>query len=127
MGLENKEREIIKFDDSPTDEKEWIFYVALPYSYNPEEAYKYATFYRNSLVNMGMFSYNPICETHSSHVEYMELMTGNLDSEMGDEIFQILIDMNRNAQTTIIMVTHNEGLAKRTERIIRLFDGCQVN
>jgi putative ABC transport system ATP-binding protein len=53
--------------------------------------------------------------------------TGNLDSEMGNEIFKILTDMNEKTQTTIIMVTHNEGLAKRTQRTIRLFDGCQVN
>jgi hypothetical protein len=74
-------REVVRFDDSPTDDKTWLFYVAVPYSYNPVEAYKYAIFYRNSLVNQGIYSYNPICETHTPHVDYMELMTKNLDSD----------------------------------------------
>lgn len=53
--------------------------------------------------------------------------TGNLDSTMGDEILDILIDLNKTEQTTIIMVTHDERMAEKTERIIRFFDGCQVN
>ena len=53
--------------------------------------------------------------------------TGNLDSTMGDEILDILIDLNKNENTTIIMVTHDERMAEKSERIIRFFDGCQVN
>ncbi len=53
--------------------------------------------------------------------------TGNLDSRMGDEIMGILEDLNRNEKTTIIMVTHDPRLAEKTERIVRLFDGRQVN
>jgi putative ABC transport system ATP-binding protein len=53
--------------------------------------------------------------------------TGNLDSSMGNEILNILIDLNKNENTTIIMVTHDERMAERSERIIRFFDGCQVN
>jgi putative ABC transport system ATP-binding protein len=53
--------------------------------------------------------------------------TGNLDSQMGEEIMRILLDLNRGEKTTLVMVTHDPRLAERTERIIRLFDGRQVN
>jgi putative ABC transport system ATP-binding protein len=53
--------------------------------------------------------------------------TGNLDSQMGEEIMSILTGLNEEAKTTIIMVTHDPGLAARTERTLRLFDGRQVN
>jgi len=52
--------------------------------------------------------------------------TGNLDSVMGAEIMDILMRLNKEENTTIIMVTHDEHLAKQTQRIIRLFDGSQV-
>ncbi|MDP8200710.1 MAG: ABC transporter ATP-binding protein [Candidatus Tenebribacter burtonii] len=52
--------------------------------------------------------------------------TGNLDSVMGAEIMNILMRLNKEENTTIVMVTHDEHLAKQTQRIIRLFDGSQV-
>ena len=52
--------------------------------------------------------------------------TGNLDSQMGEEIMSILHDLNQNEKTTVVMVTHDERFAKRTDRIVRLFDGRQV-
>jgi putative ABC transport system ATP-binding protein len=52
--------------------------------------------------------------------------TGNLDSQMGDEIMGILKDLHKDENTTIVMVTHDERLAQGTERIVRLFDGRQV-
>jgi putative ABC transport system ATP-binding protein len=51
--------------------------------------------------------------------------TGNLDSQMGDEIMGILQELN-NEGTTIVMVTHDPRLADRTHRVVRLFDGRQV-
>jgi putative ABC transport system ATP-binding protein len=53
--------------------------------------------------------------------------TGNLDSQMGDEIMTILKDLNREHQATIVMVTHDQQKAEQTGRIVRLFDGRQVN
>jgi len=53
--------------------------------------------------------------------------TGNLDSQMGDEVMDILMGLNRDEKTTIVMVTHDPRLAGMTRRIIRLFDGRQVN
>ena len=52
--------------------------------------------------------------------------TGNLDSVTGPEIMDILMRLNKEENTTIVMVTHDEHLAKQTQRIIRLFDGSQV-
>jgi putative ABC transport system ATP-binding protein len=52
--------------------------------------------------------------------------TGNLDSVMSNEILDILISLNRNEGTTIVMVTHNQEMAGKTERVVRLYDGSQV-
>jgi putative ABC transport system ATP-binding protein len=53
--------------------------------------------------------------------------TGNLDSQMGDEIMTILTGLNQQEKTTIVMVTHDQQKAERTHRIMRLFDGRQVH
>ncbi len=52
--------------------------------------------------------------------------TGNLDSQMGDEVMALLEELNAHDQTTVVMVTHDPRLADRTHRIVRLFDGRQV-
>ena len=52
--------------------------------------------------------------------------TGNLDSVMGDEIMDLLLDLHRHEGTTLVMVTHDEQMARKTERLIRFFDGQQV-
>ncbi|MEO6219575.1 MAG: ABC transporter ATP-binding protein [Ginsengibacter sp.] len=52
--------------------------------------------------------------------------TGNLDSAMGNEIIEILLHLNERENTTIVMVTHDENMAKKTHRLMRVFDGSQV-
>ncbi len=52
--------------------------------------------------------------------------TGNLDSRMGGEIMQLLTELNKQDGRTIVMVTHNDEQAELTDRIIRLYDGQQV-
>ena len=52
--------------------------------------------------------------------------TGNLDSVMGNEVMDILLRLNKESQTTVVMVTHDESMARRTNRLVRLFDGSQV-
>jgi len=52
--------------------------------------------------------------------------TGNLDSVMGEEIMDLLLTLNRREGTTIVMVTHDEQQALKTQRLIRFFDGSQV-
>src|SRR5262249_30262993 len=53
--------------------------------------------------------------------------TGNLDSQMGDEIMNVLKGLNENERTTVVMVTHDPRLSEKTDRIVRLFDGRQVS
>ncbi|NRA52326.1 MAG: ABC transporter ATP-binding protein [Phaeodactylibacter sp.] len=53
--------------------------------------------------------------------------TGNLDSAMGNEIMDILMRLNQEQGATIVMVTHDETMARKTHRLVRLFDGQQVS
>jgi putative ABC transport system ATP-binding protein len=53
--------------------------------------------------------------------------TGNLDSQMGEEIMGVLRGLNTTAGTTIVMVTHDQQKADETGRILRLFDGRLVH
>jgi putative ABC transport system ATP-binding protein len=45
---------------------------------------------------------------------------------MGNEIMEILLYLNKAENTTVVMVTHDENMAKKTHRLMRLFDGSQV-
>lgn len=49
--------------------------------------------------------------------------TGNLDSKVGQEIINLLLSLNRELGTTLIIVTHDPNVARQTQRIIRLRDG----
>jgi putative ABC transport system ATP-binding protein len=53
--------------------------------------------------------------------------TGNLDSHMGNEIMKILESLHQDDNTTIVMVTHDDELAKRTQRIVRVYDGQLIH
>ena len=49
--------------------------------------------------------------------------TGSVDTKTGEEIMRILKQLNTNFNTTIIIVTHDLEMARKTERIIFLRDG----
>jgi len=49
--------------------------------------------------------------------------TGNLDSKSGEEIMRLLLDLNRDRGTTLIIVTHDPEVAARTQRVIHIRDG----
>jgi len=49
--------------------------------------------------------------------------TGNLDSKTGRKVVDFLQDLNKKEKKTIIMVTHDENVAKRAQRVEFLFDG----
>jgi putative ABC transport system ATP-binding protein len=53
--------------------------------------------------------------------------TGNLDSDTGARIVELLENLNRESGSTVVLVTHDLGLAARTRRIIRLSDGVVVS
>ncbi|WP_297797023.1 ABC transporter ATP-binding protein [uncultured Eudoraea sp.] len=49
--------------------------------------------------------------------------TGNLDEETGEKVIQLLFELNKEAGTTLVIVTHDLDLAKRTQHILRLKRG----
>ena len=49
--------------------------------------------------------------------------TGNLDSKVGKEIMSLLLTLNKERGTTLIIVTHDPIVAEQTQRAIRLRDG----
>jgi putative ABC transport system ATP-binding protein len=49
--------------------------------------------------------------------------TGNLDSRSGEEIMDLLLNLNQESGTTLIIVTHDSDVAARSQRIIRIRDG----
>lgn len=53
--------------------------------------------------------------------------TGNLDSKTGEEIVSLLRKINRQNQMTVVLVTHNQELAKSAEVIYHLKDGALMN
>ncbi|HOI59580.1 MAG TPA: ABC transporter ATP-binding protein [Methanoculleus sp.] len=53
--------------------------------------------------------------------------TGNLDSKTRDEIFGLMRQVNRERETTFLIVTHERELGRRTDRTIKLLDGRVVS
>jgi lipoprotein-releasing system ATP-binding protein len=49
--------------------------------------------------------------------------TGNLDTRTGEEVFNLLLELNRTMGTAMVIVTHNEGLASRLGRRLKMVDG----
>jgi lipoprotein-releasing system ATP-binding protein len=52
--------------------------------------------------------------------------TGNLDRETSNSVFSVLLDLKRRRGLSMMMVTHNEQLAARMDRIVRIDDGRVV-
>ncbi|PYP76188.1 MAG: ABC transporter [Gemmatimonadetes bacterium] len=65
--------------------------------------------------------------SNSPRLLFADEPTGNLDSETGARIVELLETLNRESGTTIVLVTHDLALARRAQRIIRLADGVVVS
>ena len=64
---------------------------------------------------------------NSPRILFADEPTGNLDSDTGSRIVELLESLNRESRTTIILVTHDHTLAGRAQRIIRLSDGRVIS
>jgi putative ABC transport system ATP-binding protein len=53
--------------------------------------------------------------------------TGNLDQETGAQVIDLLVELNREARTTLVLVTHDLALAGRAQRVVRLSGGRLVS
>jgi putative ABC transport system ATP-binding protein len=53
--------------------------------------------------------------------------TGNLDSATGQQVIDLLLELHREQETTLVLVTHDHHLARRMDRIITLQDGRVVS
>ena len=53
--------------------------------------------------------------------------TGNLDSENGRRVLDILLSLNRSEGTTLVLVTHDREIARQADRIVTLRDGSIVS
>jgi putative ABC transport system ATP-binding protein len=65
--------------------------------------------------------------SNSPRLLFADEPTGNLDSETGARIVELLETLNRESGTTIVLVTHDLALARRAQRIIRLADGAVIS
>jgi putative ABC transport system ATP-binding protein len=63
---------------------------------------------------------------NAPRVLFADEPTGNLDQGTGARIIELIEQLNRESGTTVILVTHDEALASRATRIIRLADGAVV-
>ncbi|UCE79167.1 MAG: ATP-binding cassette domain-containing protein, partial [Nitrospiraceae bacterium] len=52
--------------------------------------------------------------------------TGNLDTATGNELFELLTDLNKRKGITFVLVTHNRTLSERCHRILEMADGIFI-
>jgi putative ABC transport system ATP-binding protein len=64
---------------------------------------------------------------NSPRILFADEPTGNLDSDTGAKIVELIESLNRESGTTIVLVTHDLSLAQRAGRIVRLKDGHVVS
>ncbi|WP_020405811.1 ABC transporter ATP-binding protein [Hahella ganghwensis] len=63
---------------------------------------------------------------HSPKLVLADEPTGNLDLHTGDRITELLFTLNEESGSTMVMVTHDEQIAKRCQRVLRLHQGQLV-
>jgi putative ABC transport system ATP-binding protein len=63
---------------------------------------------------------------HSPRVVLADEPTGNLDSKNGEMVMELLVRLHRELEITLVLVTHDEWIAERADRVLRLADGRLV-
>ena len=61
--------------------------------------------------------------SHRPRVLFADEPTGNLDAATGARVIELMSELNREVGTTLVLVTHDQSLAARAGRIVRLHDG----
>lgn len=64
--------------------------------------------------------------SNSPRILFADEPTGNLDAETSEKVVKLIFDLNKEAGTTLVMVTHNLELAAKTQRILRIKGGKLV-
>ncbi len=64
--------------------------------------------------------------SHRPRVLFADEPTGNLDAATGARVIELMAELNRESGTTLVLVTHDQTLAARASRIVRLLDGAMV-
>jgi putative ABC transport system ATP-binding protein len=62
--------------------------------------------------------------SHRPRVLFADEPTGNLDAATGARVIELMSELNREVGTTLVLVTHDQILAARAGRIVRLHDGA---
>ena len=61
---------------------------------------------------------------HRPRILFADEPTGNLDAANGQNVIALLGELNREMETTLVLVTHDPDLARLARRVIRLRDGA---
>jgi putative ABC transport system ATP-binding protein len=65
--------------------------------------------------------------SHRPRLLFADEPTGNLDAATGSTVIDLMAELNREAGTTLVLVTHDHELASRARRVLRLSDGAVVS
>jgi putative ABC transport system ATP-binding protein len=65
--------------------------------------------------------------SHRPRVLFADEPTGNLDAATGARVIELMSELNREVGTTLVLVTHDQSLAARAGRIVRLHDGALLS
>lgn len=65
--------------------------------------------------------------SNSPRILFADEPTGNLDAETSDKVIKLLFELNQEAGTTLVIVTHNLELAAQTKRIIKIKGGHLIS
>jgi putative ABC transport system ATP-binding protein len=63
---------------------------------------------------------------HRPRLLFADEPTGNLDARNGANVVELLVELNQELETTLVLVTHDPELATRARRVLRLHDGAVV-